>query len=97
LGRRVKLPDYACARTLSKSTEAYDRGGKFRMYQNNPVLKDYLLVSSTAIKIDLYYSNNGGKWMIINYGAGDTIELKSINLSFSIEQVYRGLNLTPES
>jgi Uma2 family endonuclease len=29
---------------LSPSTEAYDRGGKFRLYANNPVLQDYLLV-----------------------------------------------------
>jgi len=82
---------------LSKNTEAYDRGSKFRMYQNNPVLQDYLLVSSTAIEIDLYHKNDAGQWMIINYGEGDTIQLKSINLSFPIEQVYRGLNLTPES
>jgi Uma2 family endonuclease len=90
---------YPCliVEVLSKSTEAYDRGGKFRMYQNNPVLKDYLLVSSTAIEIDLYHKNDAEQWMIINYGEGDTIELKSINLSFPIEQIYRGLNLTPES
>lgn len=90
---------YPCliVEVLSDSTEAYDRGGKFRMYQNNPVLKDYLLVSSTAIEMDLYHKNDAGQWMIINYGEGDTIELKSINLSFPIEQVYRGLNLTPES
>jgi len=90
---------YPCliVEVLSKSTEAYDRGGKFRMYQNNPVLKDYLLVSSTSIEIDLYHKNDAGQWMIINYGAGDTIELKSITLSFPIEQVYRGLTLTPET
>lgn len=82
---------------LSKTTEAYDRGGKFRLYQNNPVLKDYLLVSSTAMEIDLYHKNDAGQWMIINYGEGDTIELKSINLSFPIEQIYRGLNLEPEN
>ncbi|MBE9218799.1 Uma2 family endonuclease [Dolichospermum flos-aquae] len=82
---------------LSKTTEAYDRDGKFRMYQNNPVLKDYLLVSSTAMEIDLYHKNDAGQWMIINYGEGDTIELKSINLSFPIEQIYRGLNLEPEN
>lgn len=90
---------YPCliVEVLSKTTEAYDRGGKFRMYQNNPVLKDYLLVSSTAIEIDLYRKNDAEQWMIINYGEGDIIELKSINLSFPIEQIYRGLNLTPES
>jgi Uma2 family endonuclease len=67
------------------------------MYQNNPVLKDYLLVSSTAMEIDLYHKNDAGQWMIINYGEGDTTELKSINLSFPIEQIYRGLNLEPEN
>jgi len=28
---------------------------------------------------------------------GDVIELKSINLSFPIKQVYRNLTLTPDS
>lgn len=82
---------------LSKSTEAYDRGGKFRMYQNNPALIDYLLVSSTTIEIDLYHKNDAGDWLIINYKPGDTIELKSIKLKFPIEQVYRGLTLEPET
>ncbi|MGB5970449.1 MAG: Uma2 family endonuclease [Spirulinaceae cyanobacterium] len=82
---------------LSDSTEAYDRGGKFRMYRKNPALRDYLLVSSSRVEIDLYHKNDAGEWIIINYQKGDTIELESINLSFSIEQVYRNLSLTPES
>jgi len=82
---------------LSDSTEAYDRGSKFRMYRHNPVLQDYLLVSSTQVEIDLYHKNDAGDWIIINYQAGDTIELKSINLRFPIEQVYRGLTLIPET
>ena len=89
---------YPCliVEVLSDSTEAYDRGGKFRMYRNNPNLQDYLLVSSVNIEIDLYHKNDAGDWIIINYQAGDLVELKSINLSFPIEQVYRGLVLTPE-
>jgi Uma2 family endonuclease len=90
---------YPCliVEVLSDSTEAYDRGGKFRMYRNNRILQDYLLVSSARIEMDLYHKNDTGDWVIINYQAGDTVELKSINLSFPIEQVYRGLVLTPES
>ncbi|MDJ1176913.1 Uma2 family endonuclease [Roseofilum capinflatum] len=89
---------YPCliVEVLSKSTEAYDRGGKFRMYRQNPALIDYLLVSSTQIAMDLYHKNDAGEWIILNYQEGDTIELKSVNLSFPIEQVYRGLNLMPE-
>ena len=90
---------YPCliVEVLSDSTEAYDRGGKFRLYRHNPVLQDYLLVSSTRIEMDLYHKNDAGEWIILNYQERDTIELKSINLSFAIEQVYRGLVLTPES
>ena len=90
---------YPCliVEVLSDSTEAYDRGGKFRMYRNNPILRDYLLVSSTKIEMDLYHKNDSGDWVIINYQAGDIVELKSINLSFEIDRVYRGLVLTPES
>ena len=81
---------------LSPSTESYDRSGKFRLYRKNPNLQDYLLVSSTSIEMDLYHKNDAGDWLIINYQEGDTEELKSINLSFPIEQVYRGLELNPE-
>lgn len=89
---------YPCliVEVLSKSTEAYDRGGKFRMYRQNPVLQDYLLVSSTQIEMDLYHKKDTGEWVILNYQAGDTIHLKSINLSFKIEQIYRGLTLNSE-
>ncbi|HEY9825449.1 MAG TPA: Uma2 family endonuclease [Stenomitos sp.] len=90
---------YPCliVEVLSGATEAYDRGGKFRLYRKNPVLQDYLLVSSTKIEMDLYHKKDTGEWIIINYKQGDTVELKSINLSFPIEQVYRGLVLAPES
>ncbi len=86
---------YPCliVEVLSPSTETYDRSGKFRQYRKNPNLQDYLLVSSTTIEIDLYHKNEAGDWLIINYQAGDTIELKSINLSFAIEQIYRNLDL----
>jgi len=90
---------YPCliVEVLSPSTEIYDRSGKFRLYRKNPVLQDYLLVSSTSIEMDLYHKNEAGDWLIINYQAGDNVELKSINLSFPIEQIYRNLDLTPET
>lgn len=90
---------YPCliVEVLSPSTETYDRSGKFRQYRKNPNLQDYLLVSSTTIEMDLYHKNEAGDWLIINYQAGDTIELKSINLNFAIEQIYRNLDLTPET
>jgi Uma2 family endonuclease len=84
---------YPCliVEVLSDSTEAYDRGEKFYRYRRNPILQDYVLVSTKSMAIDLYHKNDAGEWIIINYRSGDVVELKSINLSFSIEQVYRGI------
>ena len=89
---------YPCliVEVLSPSTEAYDRGGKFRLYSQNPLLQDYLLVSSTSIEIDLYHKKDNGEWLILNYKEGDNIELKSINLTFAIAKIYQGLTLEPE-
>jgi Uma2 family endonuclease len=92
----TKYITYPCLiiEVLSDSTEAYDRGGKFRMYRQNPILQDYVLVSSEKIEIDLYRKTESGSWEIINYQAGDTIELNSINLTFPIERIYDGIDLT---
>lgn len=46
--------------------------------------------------MDLYHKNEAGEWIILNYQPGDTVKLKSITLSFPIEQVYRGLTLTQD-
>jgi Uma2 family endonuclease len=95
----TKYITYPCLiiKVLSFSTEAYDRGGKFRMYRQNPVLQDYVLVSSEKIEIDLYHKTDSGSWEIINYQAGDKIELKSVNLTFPIERIYEGISLTIEA
>jgi Uma2 family endonuclease len=77
---------------LSDSTEAYDRGNKFFRYRQNPQLQDYVLVSSKEIAIDVYRKTKNGRWEIINYRAGDIVELQSVNLNFPIEQAYRGID-----
>lgn len=67
-----KYITYPCliVEVLSEGTEAYDRGSKFRLYRQNPVLQDYLLVSSTKIEIDLYHKNETDDWVIISYQPG---------------------------
>jgi Uma2 family endonuclease len=84
---------YPCliVEVLSDSTEAYDRGEKFYRYRRNPILQEYVLVSAKSIAIDLYRKSSESEWTISQYRSGDTIELRSIDLSFPIEQVYRGI------
>jgi len=51
-------------------------------------------VSSQDIAIDLYHKNAAGRWEILNFRAGDMVELQSVNLTFPIEQVYRGIDFS---
>jgi Uma2 family endonuclease len=89
----VQAIKYPClvVEVLSPSTANYDRGDKFRMYRRNPMLRDYLLVDAEKIAIDLYRHNESGNWEIINYQPGDKIELKSVNLSCLIEDIYEDI------
>ncbi len=82
---------YPCliVEVLSPSTAAYDRGDKFTMYRRNPILQDYVLASADKMSIDLFHKDEQGKWDILNYRAGDAVELRSIDLSFPIEDVYQ--------
>jgi Uma2 family endonuclease len=80
---------------LSDSTEAYDRGEKFKKYRRNPNLQEYVLVNSNKIAIDLYSRDEDGKWYIINYEAGEQVELKSVNLTLPIESIYENVMFEP--
>ncbi|MBE9012405.1 Uma2 family endonuclease [Pseudanabaenaceae cyanobacterium LEGE 13415] len=82
---------------LSDSTEAYDRGKKFEKYRRNPNLVDYVLVSSNEMAIDIYHRNHAGDWVILSYRKGDQVELKSIHLSLSIEQLYEEVVFEPQN
>ena len=82
---------------LSPSTEAYDRGKKFKLYRQSSSLIDYVLVNADEIEIDVFRKNDRGRWEEINSVAGDLVELESINLTFSIDRVYKGIKFSSES
>jgi len=54
----VVLNPSVIVEVLSDSTEGYDRGEKFRQYQQIPSLKEYILVAST---FRVSSSSNGAK------------------------------------
>jgi Uma2 family endonuclease len=77
---------------LSPSTEAYDRGDKFKLYRRATSLQEYVLVSSNEISVDLYRRTQQNRWELISYGVGDIIELQSVNLIFPIEQIFENIS-----
>ena len=84
---------YPClvVEVLSPSTEAYDRGNKFKVYRRNPSLQEYVLVESETIAIEIFRRTEQDAWQILNYQAGDVVELTSVNLTFPIEDIYEDI------
>ena len=76
---------------LSPSTEAYDRGDKFKLYRRLTYLQEYVLVNTNEIAIDLYRRTEQNRWELISYGVGELVELESINLTFPIEQLFENI------
>ncbi|HEX7316798.1 MAG TPA: Uma2 family endonuclease [Pyrinomonadaceae bacterium] len=74
---------------LSPSTEAFDRGAKFRAYQTIESLKEYLLVSQGKPLIEQYIRNDDGEW---RYRAAEGLEssltLPSIECTLNLGAAY---------
>ena len=73
---------------LSKSTEAFDRSGKFNDYQTCPTLKEYVLIHQNQKKIECYRREESGVWTEQLYGAIAEVEFRSVNYRGSIETLY---------
>ena len=72
---------------LSESTEASDRGDEWAHYQHLASLREYVLVSQTEPRIEVY-SRSGSAWTYVAYSAGSTVELGSLGVAIALDAVY---------
>jgi hypothetical protein len=61
------------------------------MYRCNPSLRDYVLVDANEMAVEIYHKDEDNKWDILNYQSGDMVELKSVNLTILIDQIYEDI------
>jgi Uma2 family endonuclease len=73
---------------LSPSTEARDRGKKFKAYQRCPSIEEYVLIRTEYQEVEIY-NRQGDIWTYRQFGPGQKVELLSINLSIPIAALYR--------
>lgn len=74
---------------LSKSTRDYDRGGKFKLYRDIPTLKEYMLIDSENIGVEIFRLNKHNHWELEEYKTlKEIITLPAINVSISMEDIY---------
>lgn len=83
------------AEVLSDSSEAFDRGDKFRGYRSIASLRQYLLVSQHAPRIDVFTRDDDGIWFIRSLEAGQTLALEPPGVVVDVDAIFRGVELTP--
>jgi Uma2 family endonuclease len=79
---------------LSPSTRDYDRGGKFKLYRDIPTLKEYVLVDSEAISIEVFRLDPHEHWVLEEYkDMGDTLTIQTVGLSIPLQDIYNRTKL----
>jgi Uma2 family endonuclease len=74
---------------LSPSTEAYDRGPKFSHYQTIESLRDYLLVSSERVQVDLFTRQADGRWLLTTVtDISESIAIESLVCRLALADIY---------
>jgi len=74
---------------LSPGTERYDRGEKWESYQRLPSLRDYLLVSQSAVRVEHFGRQEDGSWRYREHGPGGSITL-STGAQLLVDAIYEG-------
>ena len=89
LTRDTLLNPNLIVEVLSPSTEAYDRGRKFELYQSIPSFTEYLLLASDRVHADLYVRQPGGLWLRSSFGELDSeLTLESVSCRLKLADLY---------
>lgn len=89
---RIYYPTLA-VEVLSPTTEAYDRGDKFALYQANAALQQYVLVNVRKVAVEVYTRGEHGFWLYRAFGPGEQVELESVGFHGPIEAFYEDADL----
>ena len=74
---------------MSPTTAIFDRTDKFIAYRSIPNLKEYVLVSSDKVLVEIYRKNGDENWhLITETDVNADIEFKSISLKMPLKDIY---------
>lgn len=81
---------------LSDSTEAYDRGGKFKHYRRLATLSDLVLASQKEPLLEQFSRHGDGLWRIGERGPGEQLSLPALGIEVAVDEIYRGVFPQPD-
>jgi Uma2 family endonuclease len=83
---------------LSPSTERYDRGAKFRHYQQCPSIQEVVLVAQDRIQVDRFVRQADGNWLLTVFAdRAAQFSLTTVPVSFPVADIYARVDMPTES
>jgi len=74
---------------LSPSTKDYDRGHKFDLYKDIPTLKEYILIDSEAILVEVFYLTGNSNWELIEYKEiSNSLKFATMGFEIALSDIY---------
>jgi Uma2 family endonuclease len=92
-GTETLLNPTVIIEVLSNSTERYDRGAKFELYQSIPSLAEYVLIAQDRPHIDHFARQSDGSWRLTSANGIDaTMSLPAVGCRLSLAEVYEQIS-----
>ena len=92
LDRDTLTSPVAIIEVLSPFTERYDRGAKFRNYQQIPSMTEYILVAQDEPVCERYVRQSDGSWALVSFvGLTAFLALTSVTVQIPLVDVYSGI------
>ena len=77
---------------LSRSTQAYDRRGKYDFYRMLPSFKEYVLIDSKKAFVETRFREEEDLWRIkTETKMENLVPLRSLGVSISMEDIYENI------
>jgi Uma2 family endonuclease len=81
---------------LSPSTEAYDRGTKFRHYRKISSLREFVLISQDRMLVERY-TRHENDWILSEFSLpAETLRLESIDCQILLDAIYARVSFEEE-
>jgi Uma2 family endonuclease len=77
------------AEILSKSTQQYDQGKKFKAYRTIPTFQEYVLIDQYSIHVEKYVKTGSSQWLFSEYDGAETLlGLDTVPVEISLADLY---------
>lgn len=78
---------------LSPSTANCDHGDKFALYRRLSSMEEYVLIAQAERRVEVFSKQSESQWALtITAGLGQSVCLKSVDIEFSMNDLYDGVD-----